>query len=176
MKIIGIGGSLRKGSYSYQGLKFAFDFLKAKGLDAEIIDLRELNLPFCNGSKVYVDYPDVQKFRKKVQEAQGILLATPEYHGSLSGVLKNALDLLEEEDVRGKIVALMSIVGGAHSGNAINTLRIICRQLHCWVLPEQVIIANAEENFRDNQIVNKETSQRLEKMMDHFEQAVKRFS
>lgn len=177
MKIIGIGGSLRPESYTYQALSLAIDLVKShKDVEGELVDLRKLHLPFCDGSVSYPDYPDLQKFRETVNKAQGIIIATPEYHGHLSGVLKNALDLLDEDHMKGKVVALLAIVGGLHSNNAINSLRLICRQLHCWVLPEQMIISNAEESFKDGKLIDPSINLRLQAMMEHFIHSVRRFS
>jgi len=69
----------------------------------EIIDLRKLSLPFCNGGDDYSDYPDVAKMQQTVKSAAGLILATPEYHGSVSGVMKNALDLMSFEELSGKV-------------------------------------------------------------------------
>ena len=53
--------------------------IKALGAEIEILDLRTMNLPFCDGSKEYPDYPDVEKLRNTVRQADGLILATPEY-------------------------------------------------------------------------------------------------
>ena len=94
VKIVGIGGSLRPKSYTYQALKLAAERVQVLGASVEILDLRTMQLPFCHGGDDYPDYPDVERLRQCVKEADGLILATPEYHGSVSGVLKNALDLM----------------------------------------------------------------------------------
>jgi NAD(P)H-dependent FMN reductase len=177
MKIVGIGGSLRSQSYTYQVLKLSLQCLSQSEVETSLVDLRLLHLPFCDGSERYANYPDVVLFKQQIQEADGIVLATPEYHGSVSGVLKNALDLLDEEQMRGKVVALIAVVGGVHSTNAINTLRIICRQLHSWVLPEQIIIPNALENFdAEGQLLDPALKNRLNDMMQHLVQTSRRLA
>jgi FMN reductase len=92
VKIVGIGGSLRAGSYSQMALNVAAQRAQALGAEVEILDVRSLNLPFCTGENDYHEYPDVEKLQNAVKAADGLILATPEYHGSVSGVLKNALD------------------------------------------------------------------------------------
>ncbi|MBA3722298.1 MAG: NAD(P)H-dependent oxidoreductase [Parachlamydiaceae bacterium] len=177
MKIIGIGGSLRHPSCTYQVLQLALKRINSKNGNAELIDLRELKLPFCDGSDSYTLYPDVEYFKHQVKTSNGILLASPEYHGSVSGVLKNALDLLDEDDIRGKVVGLIAVLGGVHSTNAINTLRIICRQLHCWVLPDQLVIPHVRESLSEQgQFKDPSHEERLNIMIDHFVSAVHRFS
>lgn len=169
MKIVAIGGSLRPHSYTYQALQVALSSIHNPAIQTELIDLRTLQLPFCDGSSLYTAFPDVEIFRQKVKSASGILLATPEYHGSLSGVLKNALDLLDIEQLGGKAVGLIAVVGGVHSTSALNTLRLICRQLHCWVLPDQLIIPHAASSFDVNgQLIDKELEERLSKMTHYL--------
>lgn len=88
MKIVGIIGSLRQGSYSEMALRLAASKVEALGASVEILDLKQMQLPFCNGGDEYPDYPDVEILKAKVKEADGLILATPEYHGSVSGVMK----------------------------------------------------------------------------------------
>ena len=147
MKIIGIGGSLRPDSQTYAALKIALRLVEEMHGSSELIDLREMHLPFCDGGQDYPGYPDVAKLRDKMKTANGVIVATPEYHGSVSGVLKNALDLLDETHVEGKVFLLIGVLGGEHSTNAVNSLRTICRHLHAWVIPDQVVIPNAARAF-----------------------------
>jgi len=146
-KIIGIAGSLRPGSVTCHAIQQGLQLIEESGWEIELLDLREMTLPFCDSSREYPDFPDVQRLREAVQSADGILLGTPEYHGSLSGVLKNCLDLLENSDVEGKVFAVLSVLGGSTSMNAVNHVRTICRQLHAWTVPEQLLIPNSQKAF-----------------------------
>lgn len=147
VKIVGIAGSLRADSYSQQALLVAAERVRALGAEVEVIDLRTLNLPFCDGGDEYPDYPDVEKLRNAVLQVDGIILATPEYHGSVSGVLKNALDLMGFEQFSGKVAGLISVLGGQSNSNALNDLRTIMRWIHAWTIPEQVAIGQAWKAF-----------------------------
>ena len=76
------------------------------------------------------------------------ILATPEYHGGSSGVLKNALDLMGFDEFEGKMVGLVGVSGGRMGAvDALNTLRNIGRALHAWVVrwTEQAGIEGAQE-------------------------------
>ena len=66
VKIVGIGGSLRAGSYSQMALNVVANRVLALGAEVEVLDLRSLNLPFCDGENDYRDYPDVEKLRNAV--------------------------------------------------------------------------------------------------------------
>jgi NAD(P)H-dependent FMN reductase len=124
-------------------LRYVAEQARQYGADVEILDLREMNLPFCDGTGDYPDHADVEVLRAAVKQADGLLLATPEYHGSVSGVLKNALDLMSFEHLEGKVVGLISVLGGQANSNALNDLRVIMRWVHAWVIPEQVAVGQA---------------------------------
>ena len=163
IKIVGINGSLRPGSYSAMALEVAISRVGALGVETEIIDLRKLSLPFCNGGDDYSDYPDVAKMQQTVKSAAGLILATPEYHGSVSGVMKNALDLMSFEELSGKVAGLISVLGGQSNSNALNDLRIILRWVHAWVIPEQISLGQAWKVFNeDGEILDEKLSQRFD--------------
>ncbi len=128
-----------------------------------------MNLPFCNGESDYPDYPDLERLREAVKNAKGLILATPEYHGSVSGVLKNALDLMSFEHLSNKVTGLMSVLGGQSNNNALNDLRIIMRWVHAWVIPEQIAIGQAWKAFgADGKLLDKKLSERF----DQFAQSL----
>jgi FMN reductase len=169
VKVVAIGGSLRAGSHSYQAIEQAASRLRALGVEVEVLDLRLLNLPFCTGADDYPDYPDVKRLQMAVHQADALVLATPEYHGSVSGVLKNALDLLGFTELSGKVTGLISVLGGQSNSNALNDLRVIMRWVHAWVIPEQVAIGQAWQAFApDGKLVDQTLAQRL----DQFTQSL----
>lgn len=169
VKVVGIAGSLRAGSYSQQALKIAMDRVEALGAEVEILDLRSLNLPFCDGGDDYPDYPDVATLRQAVLQADAIILATPEYHGSVSGVLKNALDLMGFEHFSGKVTGVISVLGGQSNSNALNDMCTILRWIHAWTIPEQVAIGQAWKVFDDQGNL---TDEGLAKRFDAFAQSL----
>jgi NAD(P)H-dependent FMN reductase len=163
VKIVGIAGSLRTGSYSHLALEAAVQRVKALGAEVEVLDLRSLHLPFCDGSDAYPDYPDVEKLSQAVKQADGVILATPEYHGSVSGVLKNALDLMGFEEFTDKVVGVISVLGGQPNTNALNDLRTILRWIHAWTIPEQVAIGQAWKAFgEDGKVLDENLAQRFD--------------
>ena len=164
VKIVGIAGSLRNSSYSVRALEEAITRVEALGAEVEILDLREMNLPFCDGGDEYPEYPDVTKLRDVVKAADGLILATPEYHGSVSGVLKNALDLMSFEHLSDKVVGSISVLGGQSNSNALNDLRIIVRWVHGWVIPEQIAVGQAWQAFdKEGKLTDEKLSQRFDK-------------
>lgn len=169
IKIVGIGGSLRDSSHTYQALELAMQRVSALGAKTETLDLRTMNLPFCDGGDDYSVFPDVAKLQQAVQKADGIILATPEYHGSLSGVLKNALDLMSFDQMSNKVFGLISILGGDQNSNALNDLRVIVRWVHGWVIPEQIAIGKAWQAFdAHGQIKDAKLAQRFDRFAQNL--------
>lgn len=169
IKIVAIGGSLRPFSITYQILVIMLKKIEARGASTQLIDLREMHLPFCHGGSDYSNFPQVDYLRDSIQTSSGLLIATPEYHGGLSGILKNAIDLIEEEHISGKAIGLISVLGGLSSANALNMMRVVFRHLHCWVLPQQVIIPNSQTVFdAQGHLIDEELNFRLEQLVDHL--------
>ncbi|MDH6106294.1 NAD(P)H-dependent oxidoreductase [Anabaenopsis tanganyikae CS-531] len=169
VSIVGIGGSLRPDSYTQKALQVAAQRVEALGAEVEVLDLRQLNLPFCHGGKDYSQYPDVQRLRDTVTGADGLILATPEYHGGLSGVLKNTLDLMSFDELSGKVTGMISVLGGQANSNALNDLRLIIRGVHGWVIPEQIAIGKAWNAFSPE---GKLLDEKLSERFDQFAQSL----
>lgn len=164
LRVLGIAGSLRAESVSTQALTFALDLMAEQGCRVELFDPRRSPLPFCNGDKSYPwhEAPAVAELRRKASAAEAILLATPEYHGAVSGVLKNALDLLDFPHLEGKVAAAISVLGGRHNSNALNQLRTICRWCRMTMVAEQVAVAKARSAFADRRPRDPELVTRLQ--------------
>ncbi len=151
VRVAGICGSLRSESYTRMALRVALRGAEEAGAEAQLIDLRDYQLVFCDGGDRGNDLPkDVARMRDEVKRAQGILLATPEYHGGYSGVLKNALDLMGFDEFEGKMIGLVGVSGGNMGAyGPLSALRSVGRALHAWVVPEQAAVANVDEVFDD---------------------------
>jgi FMN reductase len=150
IRVAGICGSLRPGSYTRMALKIALDSAAHSGADqSRLIDLREYDLPLATGEEIAgKGAASVLRLRAEVKAADGLILATPEYHNSFSGVLKNALDLMGFDEIEGKMIGLIGVAGGALGAfDALNELRNIGRALHAWVIPEQASISEAWKYF-----------------------------
>jgi FMN reductase len=149
IQVVGLCGSLRPGSFTRMALQVALAGAQEAGAQTRLLDLRQYHLLFCDGKEDERAYPqDVFTLRADVRAAQGIILATPEYHGGYSGVLKNALDLMGFEEFEGKMLGLVGVSGGGMGAfGALNNLRAVGRALHAWVIPEQASIPEAWKVF-----------------------------
>src|SRR3989449_9629496 len=164
--VVGISGSLRAGSYTRRAVECALQGAAESGAQTQLIDLSEYHLVFRAG-KDETGYPDdVFRLRQHVKEAEGVILGTPEYHGSFSGVLKNALDLMGFDDFEGKMIGLVGVSGGRMGAfDAMSSLRNIGRALHAWVIPEQASVPEAWKVFtEDARIADPQIEERLKEV------------
>jgi FMN reductase len=160
-RVVGICGSLRPGSHTQQALAVALRGAEEAGAETQLIDLRNYQLVFCDGGEELT--ADVARLRADVKRAQGIILATPEYHGGYSGVLKNALDLMGFDEIEGKMIGLIAVSAGSMGGlAALNSLREVGRALHAWVVPEQASVPHVADVFDES---GRCTDARIEKRL-----------
>ena len=148
IRVVGVCGSLNPDGVTKKALSVALAGAAEYGVETTLLELKDFDLVFY-GSVPENDYPpDVEKLRHILRDSQGLILATPEYHGSLSGALKNMLDLMSIDDFETKIIGLVGVAGGYTGAiNSLNTMKTICRNLHSWVLPGEVSIANSASLF-----------------------------
>jgi NAD(P)H-dependent FMN reductase len=164
VRVIAISGSLREGSYTTMAVQTALRGVESVGATGQLLDLRDYTLPLVTGHhQELAAYPDVARLREQVQQSDGVILGTPEYHSSVSGVLKNALDLMGFEEFEGKMIGLVGVSAGSMGAiDAVNALRTIGRALHAWVVPEQAVISHAPTQFdSDGRLVRADLNQRV---------------
>ena len=157
--VVAISGSLREQSYTRDALSFALRGVADVGGTGDLLDLREFDLPPLNAD--LDEQGDSARFTERVREADSILLGTPMYHGSYSGVLKNALDHCGFDEFEHTTVGLLAVAGGAFPVTALEHLRSVCRALDAWVLPHQAAIPNAYRHFEDGDLVDDALAERV---------------
>ncbi|MER9595662.1 NAD(P)H-dependent oxidoreductase [Mesorhizobium sp. M0244] len=156
-RLLGLPGSLRRGSYSLavlRGLQLAL----GPAVDLQIGDLR---LPLYDQDEDGASTPQtVQAFRQAVAESDGIVIATPEYNHGIPGVLKNALDWasrpLGRSALTGKAVLVISVspafTGGVRAQAQANETLLAIQSRP--VLGPQVVIGNVADKIRDGRLVD----------------------
>ena len=93
--IVGIGGTTRPGSSSEKALRYALALAEAQGARVQLFDGAGINLPmYTPESSVRSDH--AQQMIAALRRANGVIISTPCYHGSVSGLVKNALDYTED--------------------------------------------------------------------------------
>lgn len=152
---MGIGGSLCNEPDNLSALKIALDGAKKAGSQTQLFDLKTMNLP------MYVHEMEqtpvaVKQLCDAVHESHGLIWCSPLYHGTISGVFKNALDWLEllhdkkPPYLTDKVVGLICTSGGTHGLQAINSMEFVVRALRGWTVPFVVPIDRASKIFDEN--------------------------
>lgn len=161
--IAGLAGSLRAGSVTQMAVRCALLGAEAQGARTRLLDLASYELPFLGRNNEPMGRSAVERFLSDIRAADGIILGSPEIHGSLSGVLKNALDLADRHEFEGKMLGLIGVAGGRMgASDTLSHLRAIGRSLHAWVVPAQVSIGAADKAFDSRgEPVDEEVRERL---------------
>ncbi|MCE3216921.1 hypothetical protein HAX54_009374 [Datura stramonium] len=173
IKVAALCGSLREGSYNRGLLHAAMEICKdsIKGMEIEYVDISPL--PFMNEDlEVNGTYPPaVEAFRKKIEEADCFLFASPEYNYSVTGPLKNAIDWASRPpNVWGdKAAAIVSAGGNFGGGRSHYHLRQIgiYLDIHFINKPELfVYVFESPPKFdSDGVLTDEETKQRLRSVL-----------
>jgi chromate reductase len=163
-KILGMSGSLRKGSYNTMALRAA-QKLVPSGATMETVEIG--NLPLYNDDLRAAGYPPVvQAFREKIAAADAVLIVTPEYNYSIPGVLKNAIDWASrppDQSFNNKAIAVMGASQGMlGSARAQYHLRQCFVFLNSWVVNKpEVMIAAANTRFNEAGDLTDENTKKL---------------
>lgn len=158
--IVALSGSQRDGSYTRHAIKQALAAAEASGATTDFVDVAALDLPVFDPDRT--DAGDAKELRRRVRDADGVLLGTPMYHGSYSSVLKTALDYCGFDEFEETTVGLLVVSGGGFPTPALEHLRSVARALGAWVLPHQVAIPNSHSAFEEGRLTNESLAERVE--------------
>ena len=146
-KIKIILGTTRQARFGEQPAKWMLDIAKEQGgADFELVDLRDINLPFFNeatppAAGQPLEDQNGQKWAQIVDDADGFIIVTGEYDHTIPASLSNALQFLYKE-WRGKPVAYVGYGAAVGGSRAIEHLRQVAAQLDQYDIDEHVLIPN----------------------------------
>jgi len=169
--ILGISGSLRKGSYNRILLEAAEELLPESAY-LEILSIA--HLPFYNEDVDRQGFPpEVVKLREHIRAADAVLITTPEYNFSISGLLKNALEWISrppDQPLSRKPVAIAGASTGAFGTvRAQLHLRDILLGVNALVLNQpQVLITHARERFNDGRLVDEASREFYRQLLENL--------
>lgn len=157
-KVLAIAGSLRAQSYTTRILRTALAGAERAGAEVTFADLRDFPMPIYDPDAHEREGfdPTALEFQGIVAAHDGFLVTTPEYNGSVSAALKNAIDWASRpSDVRprstvflGKTAAIMTASPGRFGGlRCLNHLRAILTSVGVHVLPTEIAVPNVHEMF-----------------------------
>lgn len=149
--IVGLGGTLRERSYSRAAVLEALRIASEHGAPTEMLDLRELDLPMYVPDWQIADYPAakqsaITRLIETCQQAKAMVWASPTYHGTVSGVFKNALDYIElmMDDtpayLNGKAIGVIAI----NDSKTFSAMSNSVHELQAWLAPTHVKLSKAD--------------------------------
>ena len=167
MNIVAMSGSLRKGSYNTMLVR-ALSKLAPAGMKIEIVDIR--NLPIYNQDDEETFPAMAQELKDKIEKADGVIIATPEYNRSIPGVLKNAIDWASrpwgKNSFAGKPVLTMGVsVGKIGTAVAQSHLRQVMLYLDTDVIGQPELYLTNEIFDVEGNIVDASTKELLMKAL-----------
>src|SRR5690349_1910788 len=168
VNVVGIGGSLRADSQSERALRIVLSGAEEAGAKITMISGTDLLLPFYDPA-VTDRSPAAVRLVEELRHADGVVLVSPGYHGTLSGLVKNALDYLEDlrDDERvyldGRAVGCVAAAHGWQAAvTTLTALRSIVHALRGWPTPLGAAINSAEVHFgEDGDCSNADVANRL---------------
>jgi chromate reductase len=171
-------GSARRDSINKKLAAAAAKQAEALGAEVHFVDLADYPMPLYDGDLEAEGFPPmVSAFRERMITADGFLIASPEYNGSLTPLLKNTIDWISrpQEGVaeglvafRGKVAALVATSPGALGGlRGLGHLRTILSGIGTHVIPGDVAIGNGFQAFdEDGAITDKGAAARLQATLE----------
>ncbi|MDC0143086.1 NAD(P)H-dependent oxidoreductase [Verrucomicrobia bacterium] len=165
LNVMVVVGSLQEKSITRVVGRHVADGLEAAGCTIDWLDLAKANLPMVNTDTTFGD-AHYAPLKARVQAADVFVLGTPDYHGSISGAMKNFLDHFWKE-FTGKLFAPM--VASHEKGlTAHDQMRTVARQCYAWSLPYAVSFME-KEDVVDGEIISEKFRDRLEMMIRDVE-------
>jgi FMN reductase len=158
LNVLAVAGSLNHASVTRTVVRLISDQLASAGAQVDFLDLAEEPLSLFNPDSSH-GHESFLKLRQRVERADVYLLGTPDYHGSVSGAMKNFLDHFWQE-FAGKLFA--TVVASHEKGLTVtDQLRTVARQCYAWSMPYAVSFAE-KTDVLDGRIVSDSFRQRLE--------------
>ena len=160
--IVILSGSMRKESFNRSLVRYVGSYMAEVGnVKINEVNLGEINLPMFSEDDVTANGvpSNVIDFKRVLMDADAVLVSSPEYNGSLTGALKNAIDWASSPGegekplacFRGKVCGLLSASPGAIGGLVgLSHLRQILTRLQMIVVPTEYALGVAHEAFDDN--------------------------
>ncbi|MFN2182098.1 MAG: NADPH-dependent FMN reductase [Candidatus Promineifilaceae bacterium] len=158
-KILAIAGSLREASQT-RHLLSTLPQMAPESMEISIYDLHDIPLYNQDVEDEVGFPPEVQAFRDAIAASDGLIIATPEYNGSVPGVLKNSIDWASRQGLLAKrpVAPISGSPGALGATKAQEHLRSILGHLGMYVLPRPAVaIPKLNDKLQDNQITDDAT-------------------
>lgn len=171
MKVTILLGSIRTGRQSPKAGFYLQRLLEERNIETTMIDLLESPLPLLRSKTDYENNLKIKvnEISTRLHEADSLLLVTPEYHGSFSGIIKNATDYFWEEFHK-KPVGVVTASAGKMAGiNASSQLQHVILSMGGYALPRKFLVSDIQNAFdANNQPLNESLITNANLFLDDF--------
>ena len=175
MKIFAFAASLRKDSFNKKLIRVAADVAQKNGAAVDLAEFNDFEMPLYNGDVETTSGIPVGALamKKRIENADALIISSPEYNFSVPGTIKNAIDWLSRikpVPLQGKSALLMSASPSMIGGNrGLWNLRIPLEALSVFVYPDMFSLALAHQAFDEKEnLKDPKMLERLEKMVQAF--------
>jgi chromate reductase, NAD(P)H dehydrogenase (quinone) len=174
LRLLAFAASLRAGSWNRKLIAVAADVAKRAGAEVRLAAFSEFDMPLYNADLQAQGFPEgTQRLVQAIRDADGVLLASPEYNYSIPGTIKNAIDWVSRIKpgvFRDRSALLLSASNGQFGGiRGLWQLRIPLEGCGVHVYPDMYALPWAEKQFgADGGLVEPERMQRLEAMIGAY--------
>lgn len=170
-QVVLIQGSLNKESRTAILIDHAAKKLKSAGLEVSVLDLRNIQMEFCDGRSLKEYHPDMQTANKTLEGADAFVIGMPVYCYSVSGPLKNFIDITSGA-MEKKIAGILCNAGGKQSYMASADLsNILAYESHVTTL--QPIVYSSYDDFDNQTLISEKVKSKIQELVDHFTQHLK---
>lgn len=158
LNVLAVVGSLNRNSVTRIVVNAVGETLRGRGCIVDVLDFFHEPLALFNPDSAYGS-AHYRPLQERVERADVYLLGTPDYHGSMSGAIKNFLDHFWRE-FAGKLFA--TIVSSHEKGLTVtDQLRTVARQCYAWSLPYGISFSERDD-LKDGQVASESLKKRLE--------------
>lgn len=160
IRLLGVCGSVRVDSYSSRLAAMVLTIAREHRAETRMLELGAIDLPIYNPDKEDFDHEGLRATTEAVNWADAFLLASPDYHGSMSGAMKNFLDFYWSE-FAGK---LFGYACASHEKGltVMEQMRTSVRQCYGWSLPYGISVHGEKDFDSSGQIVNTQVARRVQ--------------
>jgi azobenzene reductase len=144
VKLMVISAMSRDSSTTHILARRVVEICSIRGVEVDFVTPAEVNVPVNDGT-VPFDLPAAVAWQERVSQTDAYIWISPEYHSAPAASIKNLFDYLTKEPMKGDVVGLCALAGGAMAAlNTLNSMTTIARSLGAWVAPDYCALNSNE--------------------------------
>lgn len=172
MRITIVSGSTRKERTSHRVSLALNNYLRDRGLQSEILDLKELNLPIFSERFMEMNSQpsNLMAVSTNLKQANAIIFVTPEYNGGITSALKNLIDIFGKQEFAGKPIGVATASTGVMGGvRAAYQLQQCILALQAYPQPQMLLTAEVTKQINERgEVINPLYNQKLDLFINSF--------